>query len=425
MSSCWTIHPAPLKGTFKIPPSKSHSLRAILFASLAKGKSELNNILRSPDTEKLIEAMRQFGADIKESGSSLLIDGFHHRLQPPKKPIDCGNSGIALRFLSALSSLQTFPIVLTGDASLQRRPMEPLLAALRQLGASARSLEKEGFAPIRIRGPIFQNRARIIGEDSQFVSALLIALSFTPYPTELFVDNPGELPYIDLTLSWLDQLSIPYENQNYTSYRLFGQANLSSLSASIPGDFSSAAFLLAAALTTQSSLCIQGLDPKDKQGDRHLIEVLQQMGASIIWQRTTLFIAYRSPLQGICLDINHLIDSLPILAVLGCFAQSKTRLFNAAIARTKECDRIFAIAKELRKMGAHIEEFEDGLTIFPSTLHGAQNLDSHGDHRIAMALYVAALGAKGPSILSNVDCSFKTYPHFHEEIQSAYSLQFS
>ena len=408
------LNKASLRGEITIPPSKSHTLRAILFASLGKGSSQIYNYLPSPDTQAMVNACRLLGAVIDVFDDKMVIQGTNGTIQPIKDQIDVGNSGIVLRFCSAVAALSSHPVVITGDLSIcSQRPMGPLLQGLCQLGASAVSLQENGYAPVTIQGPLKGGIARITGEDSQPVSALLIAASFIEGETDLFVGNPGEKPWVALTLNWLDRLGIRYENHHFTHYRLFGRASYAGFTYTVPGDLSSAAFPLAAALVTESELLIKNIDLTDCQGDKEAITLFQRMGAhfDINAANRTLLVRKGGQLSGIQADINGCIDGITILAAIACYAKGETHLYNAAIAKQKECNRISCIAKELQKMGAQIIETEDGLKIQGSPLKGAA-VHSYHDHRMAMSLSVAALGAMGETSVSSIACIAKTYPTF-------------
>jgi 3-phosphoshikimate 1-carboxyvinyltransferase len=404
-----------LQGRIKIPPSKSHTLRALLFATLGKGKSIIRCCLDSPDTGAMIAACRLFGAVIEVFPDRLEIEGVDGAVQEVQDTIDAGNSGIVLRFCSAVAALSRGPVVVTGDPSVQKRPMQELLSGLKQLGCRVDSLH--GFAPVRIEGPILGGSATISGEDSQPVSALLIAAAFAEHPVEIHVKNPGEKPWAALTLDWLNRLAIPYEQEGFHYYRLFGKSRYSGLEYTVPGDLSSLAFPVAAALITQSELAVENVDMEDAQGDKELIAVFQKMGAEMEMEGKTLYVKPCRSLKGISVDVNDFIDGLPILAVLACFAEGETHIYNGKAARKKECDRISCMAKELRKMGADVSEGEDGLKIRKSSLRGA-NVDSYSDHRMAMSLAVAAMGAAGETMIGPVACVSKTFSSFLSDFVS-------
>jgi len=414
------IHPSSIKGAVAIPPSKSHTLRAILFAAMAKGNSEIRNFLHSPDSTAMIEAMRAFGAKIDIAANHLLIRGLSGKLEAAENVIDSGNSGQVLRFVGALAALCPAYTVITGDHSIRHnRPVKPLLSALSQLGALADSARLDGYAPIIIKGKMQSGKAHLPGEDSQPVSGMLIACSFLQGKSTIEVSDPGEKPWIDLTLFWLKKFDIHVEHQNYTHYHIPGNAKIDGFNTVIPGDFSSAAFPIAAALVTGSELTLTNIDMNDCQGDKKLIEVLQKMGAKIDIDHTkkTLHIHKNSKLKGMRIDINDFIDAVPILSVIGCYAEGTTEIVNAGVARKKESDRIHAMATELKKMGANIHENPDGLKISHSPLSGA-HLDSWRDHRIAMSLCIAALGATGHTKIEGAECVSKTYPGFAHDFRA-------
>ena len=419
-ASNYVVHPGSISGKLSIPSSKSHTLRALVFAFLARGTSHINQYLPSPDTIAMVKALQTLGSTVEVSSHAITVQGLNGAFKPAEDVIDCGNSGQVLRFIGALAGLMPTYTVLTGDASIRHnRPVKPLLEGLTQLGAFAVSSREDDFAPIIIKGPLRKTHAAIRGEDSQPVSGLLIAGAFAPHPIELQVINPGEIPWIQLTLHWFDFLKIPYQHHNFERYIMQGKTKLSSFNYTVPGDFSTAAFPIAAALLTHSELTLYPIDMDDPQGDKAIIPILQQMGAhfEIDPVRKTLRVQKGSKLKGMRIDCNDFVDALPILAVIGCFAEGETEIVNAAIARKKESDRIHCMALELRKMGADIEERPDGLRIRQSNLHGA-HLQGHHDHRIVLSLAVASLAAKHQSTITGVEAANKTYPTFLKDFLS-------
>ncbi len=374
-----------------IPPSKSQTLRGILLATFARGTSRIKNFLNSPDTHKVIEACRGLGAQIHIGPNEVIIEGTH---DPRSGSYDLGNSGIALRFLTALLDAFDGEFELYGDHSLMRRPMQPLL----------RALESQT-----------NNTFHVDGSDSQMVSALIYRALLEHEPVTIHVSNPGELPWIDLSLSWLKRFGIAYTNHAYSRYHIEGRGYIEAFDYSVPGDMSSASYPLAAALLTGSEITLTGLDFTDPQGDQLLFACLEQMGAKFERAGHTLHVPLNQSLHGIDVDINRFIDALPLLAVIATQASSPTKITGATIARTKECDRIHASCLELTKMGANVHELDDGLIIEPlkkpSLLKGAQ-LSSHGDQRMVMALAIAALVAEGQTQIDNFICYQKTFPNF-------------
>lgn len=415
----YRVRPSRLQGSITVPPSKSHSLRAILFASLAQGCSYIRNYLPSPDTQAMLQACELLGADITVNRELITIIGVGGKPRIPANVIDAGNSGQVLRFVAAVAALTAGYTVLTGDTSIRTlRPVQPLLEGLTGLGVQAFSTQGNGNAPIIVKGPMQGGKTQLDGADSQPVSALLIAAAFAPQPSVIEVTNPGEKPWIDLTLDWLQRLGIAYQREGYTKYSLMGNAAYAGFDYTVPGDFSSCAFPLVAAIITDSELQLNNLDMQDSQGDKALISVLQKMGADIVIspEQKTLHIRSGAILKGQTIDVNEYIDALPILAVLACFARGATTLTGAAIARKKESDRIAAMTQALRAMGASIDELEDGMRIYPKPLIGAQ-VPSFYDHRIAMAVAIAGLAAKGETVIEEVACVSKSYPDFLSSMQ--------
>lgn len=409
------IHPGKLSGKIAIPTSKSHTIRSLLFALMAKGKSRIAHPLPSEDIIAMMNAIRSLGAVIDMEQDTFIVDGVGGKLGSAEDVIQCGNSGQVLRFIGAIAALSDSYTILTGDTSIRHnRPIMPLLSALTQLGATAVSSRLDGYAPIIVKGPLKGGKATLDGRDSQPVSALLMLGAFTPL--ELHVTNAGEKPWVALTLNWFDRLGIPYENHEFEHYKMKGRSRLLGFEYTVPGDFSSAAFPIVAALITASEIAVGNIDMSDVQGDKGIIFALESMGAKFEFRDKELTVKKGSSLKGTRLDINDFIDALPILAVAGCFASGETEIVNAAIARKKESDRIHCIALELKKMGAQVEERPDGLIVLPSDLHGSGDLQAHHDHRLAMALAVAALRAKGESVIHGIDCVGKSYPSFFEHL---------
>lgn len=416
----WQINSSALGGALTLPPSKSQTLRAILFATLASGTSLIYQYLKSPDTDAMIAACRLVGGIVKEAGDLLRITGVGGRLHLNRGEIDAGNSGIVLRFMTAIAALSSTPLLMTGDHSIcYQRPIEPLVAALKQWNVEIISTKDDGFAPLIIKGPINGIEATVEGQDSQFVSALLIAGAFSAGPKIIRVENPGEKPWVDLTLDWFDRLAIPYAREGYACYRLEGNSMIDAFEYHVPGDLSTMAFPLIAGLITGSRLTLKNVNLEDPQGDKKIVEILETMGAPISYDADVneLKTLGSAELNGCSIDVNDCIDVVPILSVAGAFAKGKTTIRNASVARCKECNRLEAMAQQLKKMGANIIETEDGLIVSHSTLSPAA-VRTYDDHRVAMALAVAALGTKGTTTVQGVDCVSKTYRLFFQDFVS-------
>ena len=407
-----------MKGSVRIPPNKSHSFRALMMASLAEGVSKITAPSVSNDWMRGIEALEMFGAQIHPKAEQVWeVTGVAGKLQTPEDILDCGNSGIILRFFTALSACCEGYTVLTGDHSLRHiRPCQALVDALNHLGAWAVSTKGDGHAPIVVRGHLGGGRCEIDGMDSQPISALLIATSLADAPSDIVVKNPGEKPWVAMTLDWLTRCGIDYSNENYEHYRVRGRSTWPAFEFKVPLDWSAALYpIVAAVLSKEAQVRLPGMDFKDCQGDKEVVTLLKEMGADI--EITDDEVTVRaSRLTGREIDCNDFVDQFMLLAVVGAFAEGQTVLANAEICRHKECDRITEMYKALKAMNADVEERPDGLVIKNSRLRGSE-LDSHGDHRMVMTMAVAGLLAEGKTIIHNMDCVKKTFPDFVNQMK--------
>ncbi|MFP4215653.1 MAG: 3-phosphoshikimate 1-carboxyvinyltransferase [Phycisphaerae bacterium] len=406
-----------LHGTCHVPPNKSHSFRALIMASLADGVSRIHRPAVSHDWMLATEALEMFGAEITpRAEQSWEITGTGGQFTTPDDVLNCGNSGITLRFFAALAATCDHYTVLTGDDSLRHiRPCKPLTDAMNHLGAWAISTKEDGHAPLVIRGKLGGGATEIDGTDSQPVSALLIASCIADAPTELIVHNPGEKPWVDVTLHWLKKCGVEFSREGYEKYRLRGRSKWDAFEATIPLDWSAALYPIAAAVLTEGSeVRIPGMDLKDPQGDKSVVRILCEMGANISMEEGCL-VARSSELVGREIDCNDFIDQFMLLAVVGACAEGETVLTNAEICRRKECDRIAEMVRALKEMGADVSERPDGLAVRKSKLTGA-NLQSHGDHRMVMTLAVAGMVAEGYTCISEIECVRKTFADFAEQM---------
>lgn len=402
-----------LRGSVKIPPNKSHSFRALIMAALAEGRSRIRNPAASSDWMRGTEALELFGAKVEpKAGNVWEIQGTGGRLAVPEDVIDCGNSGIILRFFMGVAACCEGYTVLTGDDSLRHlRLCQPLIHALNALGAWAVSTKGDGHAPVVVRGRLKGGQAEIDGIDSQPVSSLLIASALADAPTEITVTRPGEKPWVGVTLDWMKRCGVEFSNENYERFRIRGRSRWQGFDAAIPLDWSAALYpIVAGLLTPRSEVRLPGMDIHDSQGDKLVLDVLRQMGADI--QVTDQAVAVRSSrLKGMTIDCNDFVDQFMLLAVVGACAEGETSLVNAEVCRYKECDRIKAMHEALRAMGADVTERPDGLVIRGGRLRGA-NLDSKADHRMVMTMAVAALVADGQTVIRNIECVKKTWAEF-------------
>jgi 3-phosphoshikimate 1-carboxyvinyltransferase len=337
----------------------------------------------------------------------------------PRRVLDVGNSGTTLYLALAAAALGSEPVEFTGDEQLKRRSAAPLLDALSKLGIRTES--KQGCAPIVVQGPWKGGLVSLPCPTSQYLSALLLASPLAPAGTVTEIDVPllNERPYIEMTLSYLDAHGIKYEKADDFSYfRISGGAVYKTSEGPVPADFSSAAFPAAAAAVSGGTITLLGLDRKDTQGDKVFFDILAEMGCDVTWNNDALTVLRGGTLHGGAFDLNAAPDMLPALAAAAAFAEGDTILFNVAHARIKETDRIAVMAAELGKLGIACDEKPDGLVIHgnprPKT-NGTNarrvSLDGRGDHRIVMALAVAALGS-GPAEIEGAEAADVTYPGF-------------
>jgi len=410
------VKPSRLSGAIAVPGSKSHTIRALVLSLLADGESVIENPLFSSDTLSCRTMIEQFGATVSQEEDAWTVQGTGGRLSVPENIIDVGNSGTTLYIGIGIASLVEGYSVLTGDEQIRNRPADRLLAAINSLKGEAFSTRQNGKPPLVIRGRIQGGRTSIEAVTSQYLTSLLITTPLAPKDTVIEVPLLNEVPYIHMTLGWLDRLKIAYRNDRLRKFTVSGNQRYRSFREAIPADFSSATFFLVAAAISGSEITLGGLDFNDTQGDREVVSILEEMGAEV--ERGEREIRIRGKiLSGGVFDLNAIPDALPALAVAGCCAEGETRLINVPQARLKETDRISVMRAELEKMGARIEELPDGLIIKKSPLRGAR-LHGHGDHRVVMALAVAGLVAEGQTEIETAESVSVTFPNFRELLQS-------
>ena len=411
-----TITKKNLGGTIRIPASKSHTIRALIVATLAEGESRIIRPLDSSDTRSCLAMCRKLGAQITEHNGEWVVRGTAGRPAVPDDVLDAGNSGTGLYLMAATAALVTGATVFTGDYQIRRRPIEPLLTALRDLGAEAWSTRGNGCAPVVIRGPLRGGTTAIKCPTSQYLSSLLLNCPLAQGDTEIEVLELNEKPYVAVTLDWLKRQSIRIEHDpEYTMFKLPGGQRYRSFEREIPGDFSSATFFLCLAAIQGTPVVIEGLDMTDPQGDKAVVEMLQTMGARVTVRDHTLEVRGGN-LTGARLDLNATPDALPALAVTACFASGTTELVNVPQARLKETDRITVMREELALMGARVRELPDGLVIEGGPLTGA-TVRGHGDHRVVMALTVAGLCSPGRTVIDTAESVSVTFPEFFDLIK--------
>ncbi len=401
-------------GSVMSSPSKSYTHRAMTLALLAEGTSVLRRPLMGEDTLATLEAVRAFGASVAGQDDLEITGG---RLRCPDNVIDARNSGTTIRLMAGVASLLPCITVLTGDQSVRRRPMQPLIEALCSLGVRCESTRGNGLAPLAVRGPNAGARTGIRGDvSSQFISSLLISSAVKEVDTDIVLTAPlKSRPYVDITREMMRRFGAEFM-ETAEGFHVPGGQRYRPQDYTIPGDFSSAAFPLAAGALT-GEVTVGNLDPSDAQGDRAFLDILKAMGARVEWRGTDLRCACAG-LHGTDIDLGDAPDLFPMVAVLCACAEGSSRIHNAAHVRLKESDRIAATAAFLKDMGADVQETPDGCVIRGGRpLRGAA-VDSHDDHRILMAAAVAAMVADGETIISDGQCHRISYPGFVQDMRS-------
>jgi len=412
-------HTSSIKGEVKMPRSKTHSFRALVLASLARGTSIIREPKLSNDWNEAVKAMKLFGATIEEIDvKTFRVNGVASNLQTPPDIINVNNSGTMLVFIAGVAAACPGWTVLTGDESLRtlRKVTRNFIEPFKELGITVISTKNDGMAPFVIKGKVNGGIAHMDGTGCQPVFSVLIASALSHKRVDVFVENPGETAYIDLLLFWFDKVGLKFENveNNHTHYVFPGNKPPKAFNATIPFEWSAPAYpLLAATLLPDSEITVRGMDLNDPYGDKFVLDILKNMGADIHIGKTKIT-ARSSTLRGIEADMNKLPDQVPTIAVAACFAKGKTVIKNALTARWKECDRIAATVRELKKMGAKIIEKNDGMIIDGNNwkrMHGAA-VDGCKDHRIVLSLTVAGLAAKGETVITDAETVEKSFETF-------------
>jgi 3-phosphoshikimate 1-carboxyvinyltransferase len=408
------IRQSTVEGTVTAPPSKSFTHRAMILGALTRSEFVLKNPLVSEDTKATLDALHSLGTDIFLSSGRLTIHC--EELKSVEPLIDSRNSGTTMRLMAGVASLLPEETTFTGDESLRRRPMAGLMDALGQLGARHTYVGREGYPPLKVSGPITGSSARVAGgTSSQFVSSLLIACTQKQGDTDISVDGVvTSRPYVDITLRMLDEFGAEVLEED-GAFRVPGAQLLGRGSYTVPGDYSSAAFMLVAAAITGGRVTVRNLDRRSPQGDREIVGLLRAFGANVTVGDQSVTVD-GGRLAGTDVDVRDTPDLFPILAVLAAVADGRTRISGGANLRQKESDRIATTTEFLSRMGATIKATEDGCEVVGGEkLHGT-TVSTEGDHRILMAASVAALVSASETVIDD-DESFKvSYPWFIRDV---------
>jgi 3-phosphoshikimate 1-carboxyvinyltransferase len=403
------IHPGRVEGRLRAPASKSWTHRAYILGALS-GNGLVHHPLRSDDTDATLEALRRLGFLVTHEAAGTRVGGV---LRPPRQPLDCRASGTTLRILVTVASLLDAPVTFIGEPRLGERPLDPLLEALRSLGVRAQRAA-EGF-PLTVHGPLQGGTCRLPGDvSSQFLTGLLLAAPLAPAPVRIEITTPlRSRPYVDVTLSMLRSHGVRV-HEDADAFVVDAPQRIRQRPFDVPGDWSSAAFLLSAAAITGGRVALEGLRPDDEQGDKAIVDHLATFGAHVR-QAPGAVEVEGATLEAADVDVAATPDLFPILATLAARARGTSRLHGAPHLRLKESDRIHAVRANLAAFGVAAEERPDGLTVPGGPVRGA-TIQSFGDHRIAMAAAILALAADGPSLLPDPDVVKKSYPDFARDV---------
>lgn len=408
----------PIRASIRPPGSKSITNRALICAALAQGRSILRGALQSEDTEVMIESLRRLGipVSVDSAASTFEITGFGKNWPNHTAELFIGNSGTSVRFLTAMLATGKGEYRLDGIARMRERPIGDLLASLRELGVDAVDENGNQCPPVMIRANgVRGGETTIRGNvSSQFLSAMLMAAPYANSP--ITVEIEGELvskPYASMTLEVMKSFGITAHRDDWARVTI-PTGNYHGCQYEIEPDASAASYFWAAAAVTGGEVTVEGLTKRALQGDVRFCDALEQMGCRVIESNDALTVR-GAALRGIDIDMNDFSDTVQTLAVVALFAKGVTRIRNVAHIRHKETDRVGDLARELRKLGAAVVEFEDGLEITPGELRGA-TIATYNDHRMAMSFAIAGLKQDDVSI-ENPGCTAKTYPKFFDDLE--------
>lgn len=409
-------NPRPL--AIRPPGSKSITNRALVCAALADGTSALHGALASDDTVVMVEALRALGIDVawQASVAPMVVAGQGGRIPATGADLYVGNSGTTVRFLAAMLALGHGSYRLHGTPRMHERPIQDLLDALGQLGARAASEAGTGCPPVVVHADgLAGGTARVRGDiSSQFLSGLLLAAPYAAADVVLEID--GELvsrPYVNMTLAVMRAFGVEAIDQG-RRFVVPAGGGYRAQSYPIEPDASAASYFFAAAAATGGTVTVEGLSRDSLQGDVAFVEVLRRMGCQVSYEPGRITVR-GGQLKGVDVDMNAISDTVQSLAAVAVFAQGETVVRGVGHIRHKETDRLRAVAIELRKLGAEVDERDDGLRIVPRPLHGAQ-IDTYDDHRMAMSMAIVGLRVPGV-VIRDPGCTSKTYPGFFDDLQ--------
>jgi 3-phosphoshikimate 1-carboxyvinyltransferase len=424
MSDSLEIQPVtrPVVASIHSPGSKSITNRALVCAAIADGISTLTGALDSEDTRVMIDALGQLGIEIerRDDGRTLVVHGTGGEIPALEAELFCANSGTTIRFLTALVTLGHGQFRLDGIERMRQRPIGDLLDALNQLGATTASENANGCPPVIVHANGFPGGVANVRGDisSQFLSGILMAAPAARAPVALVIDGVlVSRPYVQMTMEVMRAFYVHVDaSDDFHQFTINAPERYIARDYAIEPDASAASYFWAAAAITGGRVTVEKLSHSSLQGDVAFVDCLEAMGCHVERNADSLTVR-GGPLRGIDVDMNAISDTVQTLAVVALFAEGPTTIRNVGHIRHKETDRIAALATELRKLGAEVQEQTDGLTILPGTFRGA-DIETYNDHRMAMSFAVAGLRIPGVRI-KNPSCVDKTYPAYFDDLAKA------
>lgn len=405
---------------FAAPPSKSYTHRALIAGALAEGKTTVFRPLEAEDTRLTAGALRSLGVIIEEQPRKYIITGRNGAI--PNRgttTLDLDNSGTSLRLLTTLALLCRHPVILTGSARMQERPIGPLAGALPSIGGNVEFLKQPGYPPLKVSGNLAGGSVVIDGSmSSQFISSILMAAPYAEQETTVVIPAPpASASYLDITLSVMEAFGAKVERNGYERFVVSNTAHYRGRRYTVEGDYSSASYFFALAATCGGRVRVKNLEPQSVQGDRRFLEALAAMGCSVDMGKRFITVERTGPLRGITFDMSTSPDTVQTLCMVAAMATTPTTITGISHLKFKESDRINGTAGRLRALGGDVDVGDDSITIRPAPLHGG-TIDPENDHRTAMSFAVLGLAIGGITITGS-ECVNKSFPEFWEMLKNS------
>lgn len=414
-----------LKGEVSVPPSKSHTIRAILLSAFSEGTSTIYNPGKSLDCNSALSVAEQLGAKVTRSDGRYIVEGLGKNLKMPEDVLNADNSATLLYFTTPVMASLDGCCVFTGDWTLRKRPIQELLDAMNTLGANAyRTREAVDGCPVVIHGKMKGGEVHLQGNLSQFVSGMLLAAPLLEGDTKLYSDYPLETPYVKMTIDWMRKhgVELDYDEEGFKWYTIKGGQSYRAAEDHVPGDWSGASFFLVCGAIAGEEVIINNLDYYDGHGDAKVVDVLRGMGADIEIdnENKRVIVHGGKKLHGTEIDMADIPDSLPAIVTVCAFAETDSKLTNIENIRFKESDRVGCMQEEMAKFGVQVEvnDEENYMIVKGGGNAAGTAVNTHGDHRIAMAMALAGLCSEGDTVIENAEVAAVSYPAFFDYLKN-------